>query len=736
MKLSILTILLLASTTLFSQEKESKLEWPREIHSGDYIITLYQSQLETLDKNILEGRMALSIKKQEDDIIFGALWFKSRLETDLETRTAVLEAFEIPEIKFPDVDDESKIENLKKIIIKDIESLEIVMSLDRILADLENVKNEQELSDQLKNEPPKIYFRTKPTVLVLIDGDPKFTKADNSSIEYVINTPFFIAKDKAIFYLKGGEYWWTSKTIESENWEHTKSVPKKVKSLSEKMVEETELEELKEDDVVIPEIIVTTSPAELIMTSGKLEYEPIEKTSLLFVKNSENDIIRDINSQQHFVLINGRWYRSKTLKDEAWEFIEPDKLPKEFASIPKDASIASVRVSVSGTQEAKDAMYEQQMPQTAVVDRKTATTEVKYDGNPKFEKIDETNLQYAVNTESTVIKIDKTYYCVDDGIWFESTKATGPWKVSDSRPDEVDNIPPSSPVYNVKYVYIYDSTPEVVYVGYTPGYYHSYMYGGVVVYGTGYYYRPWYGAYYYPRPVTYGFGVHYNPYTGWGFSAGFSYGWFTFSMHSHHSYWGPCGYRHGYRHGYRRGYHHGYHNGYRAGYARGAYNSRNIYAQRQTGVRKTTNSRDRVSTMPVNKKGTRPSQKPNNVYTDRNGNIYSRDRDGNWSQKNKRDAATRPSQRPGTQPAQRPSTKPSTRPSTQPTQRPSTKPSTRPSTKPATRPIQRPGNQLQRDYNSRSRGNTNYNKYQNSRPSPSINRSRPSPSRTPTRMRR
>ena len=63
------------------------------------------------------------------------------------------------------------------------------------------------------------------------------------------------------------------------------------------------------------------------------------------------------------------------------------------------------------------------------------------------------------------------------------------------------------------------------YVGYTPGYIYSYPYHGTIVYGTGYYYRPWYRRYYYPRPVTYGYGVHYNPYTGWGFSVGVSYGW-------------------------------------------------------------------------------------------------------------------------------------------------------------------------------------------------------------------
>jgi hypothetical protein len=98
----------------------------------------------------------------------------------------------------------------------------------------------------------------------------------------------------------------------------------------------------------------------------------------------------------------------------------------------------------------------------------------------------------------------------------------GPWVVAISVPQVIYTMPPSSPVYNVKYVYIYDYTPDVVYIGYYPGYVGSYVYGGTVVYGTGWYYRPWYGYYYYPRPVTWGVAVRYNPYTGgWGVRVGY-----------------------------------------------------------------------------------------------------------------------------------------------------------------------------------------------------------------------
>jgi hypothetical protein len=78
-------------------------------------------------------------------------------------------------------------------------------------------------------------------------------------------------------------------------------------------------------------------------------------------------------------------------------------------------------------------------------------------------------------------------------------------------------------MYNTTYVTVYDSTPDVVYVGYTPGYMWSYPYYGVPIYGTGWYYPPYYvGGWYYPRPPTWGLHVGYNPWTGW--SVGVSWG--------------------------------------------------------------------------------------------------------------------------------------------------------------------------------------------------------------------
>lgn len=703
----------MALPSIFAEEEG--LHWPKEIVKNKTTVTLYQPQYDSFKNNILEGRMALSVKPQNKDLIFGALWFKARLATDLEERTAVIENLDIVRVYFPGIEDTTKIEQFSQLLAEEIESRDVVMSLDRLMASLSEVEDMNALSENLNNTPPDIYFRTSPSVLITIDGEPKLKDVEGANFEYVVNTPFFIVKDsKGKYYIKGGKFWYVSSNV-SSGYQPTKKVPADIEKFEQDNLQDTKPDSAGMAITEAPDLIVVTKPSELISTDGEPDYATIEGTGLLYVKNSSDDIVMDINSQRHYVLIAGRWYASKSLQDGDWKFAEPKDLPADFSKIPEDSDMGNVRASVPGTPEAQDALLEQSIPQTATVDRKSTTVEVQWDGEPKFEKIEGTDMAVAKNTDKTVLLINKKYYCVDDAIWFVSDKPTGPWVVSDTRPEEVDQIPPESEAYNVKYVYIYESTPEVVYVGYLPGYNYSYVYGGCVVYGTGYYYRPWYGHYYYPRPVTFGFGVHYNPWTGWGFSVGFSYGWVGWGFHPYRrAYWGPRGYHAGYRHGYHHGYHHGYNRGYaqgaRAGYAAGSRNS-NVYKNRGSGVKTADRTRPAQGNKNLNSKA-RPSTKPNNVYTDRKGNVYQRDKSGNWQNKNNKAGqkpATKPSQKPAQKPAQRPTQKPSQKPAKQPQNRPSTGQS-RPSTGMSNQQKQN----LNRSYQNRSTGNQNYNRSRSS----------------------
>lgn len=652
--------------------QKSDGQWPRVIENAQAIVTVYQPQIESFKDITLDARAAVSVKANKKEPVFGAVWFHARTTVNRDARTVLLDSTQVTQMKFPNATPEQEAW-LRGVINAEIPNWGSYISYDVLVSQLALVEQEKSASARLNNTPPDIIFTTKPSVLIMIDGDPILKDVEGTGLKSVVNTPYFIVQDNGtkVWYLKGRETWYTGQDVLGP-WTamSASKPPQAVADLATKNVSSVPDSIPKEDPPVIPNVIVRTKPAEMIQTDGEPRLEPVKDTNLLFVKNSEDDIIMDIDSQQYYVLIAGRWYTTKSLAGGPWAYVPGDQLPEDFPQIPAGSDMGDVCASVPGTTEAKEAVLENSIPQTAAVDRKTATVEVKYDGEPKFKEIEGTKMSYAVNTDKSVLLIGGKYYCCDQAIWFESGTPTGPWIVSTKVPGDVQSIPPDNPLYNVKYVYIYDTTPEVVYVGYTPAYYGSYVYGGCVVYGTGYYYHPWYGAYYYPRPVTYGFAVHYSPYAGWGFSFGISYGWMSVSFGHYGGYWGPggygYGYRHGYYHGYNHGYYHGYNNGYRRGYgagyvagknqgARPTPYSRNNYQNRQ-GVKSTP----RPAQLPSGANSrVKASQLPNNVYADRNGNVY-RNNNGNWqsrndggwqnTKQNTKQNATRPSTQPAAQP--------------------------------------------------------------------------------------
>ena len=184
----------------------------------------------------------------------------------------------------------------------------------------------------------------------------------------------------------------------------------------------------------------------------------------------------------------------------------------------------NVKASVPGTSQAQEAVIANSIPQTATVQRTAQIAKpITFDGAPQLKPIEGTTLQYVANASTPIIMTAPyAYYACQSGIWFSAAAMTGPWTVAAWVPASIYTIPPTSPLYNLTYVQVYDSTPTVVYVGYTPGYTGAIVTDGVVVYGTGYVYTPWIGSVWYGPPVTYGYGVNmaYTPWTGWAFAFG------------------------------------------------------------------------------------------------------------------------------------------------------------------------------------------------------------------------
>jgi hypothetical protein len=90
--------------------------------------------------------------------------------------------------------------------------------------------------------------------------------------------------------------------------------------------------------------------------------------------------------------------------------------------------------------------------------------------------------------------------------------------VAASRPEIINTLHPTCPLYPLKFANVYDATEEIAYVGYTPGYLGCYVLDSAVVYGTGYSTPSPNPTMYYPHQLTYGFDAAYDSWHGvWGF---------------------------------------------------------------------------------------------------------------------------------------------------------------------------------------------------------------------------
>ena len=521
--------------------------WPRTLTAANgSTVSLYAPQLDTWDGRSIEWHAAVSVQAPgAKEPTFGVLFCAAKTDVDKTTRMVALTDLKATKVNFPSAasSNATYLTMFQNALAK---RGNVTIALDRLEAALAVLEQQKKGESQpLKNDPPKILFSSVPAILVLIDGDPVWRPQEKTGVERVINTSPILLKDAAgNMYLHVFDGWLEARALGGP-WTVAQNPPASLSEAYKQIVDaksgdpltggvpdDPDAKDVEQPTLkkVVPVVHVATSPTELIVTDGAPNWVPIDGTQLLYVKNTTGRVFKSIADQKTYVVLSGRWF-SAPGAEGPWGYVPFDALPKDFASIPDDSPMENVKASVPGTQQAQEAVVANSIPQTAGVKiAETKPQPVKVDGQPQMKPIEGTQLQYVVNASSPIIMVTPSaYYLCQNGVWFVGASTAGPWKVATSVPAVIYSIPPSSPVYNVTYVKIYDATPTVVYVGYTPGYQGAVLYNGVVVYGTGYYYAPWIGTVWYGPPVTYGFGVAiaYSPWTGWayGFGYGCAWGW-------------------------------------------------------------------------------------------------------------------------------------------------------------------------------------------------------------------
>lgn len=553
--------LMAAQSSPSSLAATATTDWPRELRSGNVVFSVHQPQIESWDGYRTKAYAAVTAKLTgQDNPSYGVLRFSAQTSVQRPQRLVYFDDYRVDDVSFPA--SQERATELKKALSSTTSVKSISLDhFEAALAAAEAQRNAQALP--LKNDPPSIVFQVVPSILVYVDGTPSYQAIPKSSWQRVINTRSLLVKDDAgnhFVHLFDG---WMATTSLDGSWVLATKRPKELDKIlaearknpqvdllegqpSEETQQKPKLEKGK-----IPIIVVATKPTELIISEGEWSWEPVTGTNLEYVRNTTGHVFRNRSDSKIYVLISGRWFTASD-RQGPWAFVSGGKLPADFRNIPDDSPKENIKASVPDTPQAEEAVIANMIPQTATVKRAEAKlTTPKFDGAPQLKPIDGTSLEQVINSPTPIIKSQSTFYAVENGVWFTAKAVTGPWTIADSVPPEIYKIPPSSSLHYVTYVRIYNSTPDTVTVGYTPGYMGSVTTSGsgfVVVFGTGYYYPPWIGAYWFGPPVTYGFGtsITYTPWTGWAFGYGFGWSWGYSAVTvgwgwGYSPWWGPVG---------------------------------------------------------------------------------------------------------------------------------------------------------------------------------------------------
>jgi hypothetical protein len=642
--------------------------WPRVIKKDGKELVIYQPQIDSWqDYKNIHARFAIAIiETKTKKETFGVVEVDAETVVDQAARVVAV----LPkkrELRFPNTTDAEAAALRKTVEELHPPQQALTVSLDRVLAYLDPAQQRQQPAVELNMNPPKIFFSRKPAILVMVLGEPKLQPVDpkKNDLLFVANTNWDMFYDTARqeYFLLNQESWLTTKDVINGPWTPAATLPAGLSSLpATENWDEVRKQVPGKPDSNPPMVLITREPAELILTEGEPTYMPIPGTALLRMNNTESVAFLNSGDKRYYFLTAGRWFRAASL-DGPWSYAGND-LPADFARIPDDDPAAFVKASVPGTTEAKDAVLLASIPATTALDVNTPPkVEVAYSGQPNFQPIPSTTVQYATNTASAVFLVNNAYYCCEQGVWYSSNTPSGPWTYCTNVPAAIYTIPATHPTHNVTYVTVQSSTPSTVVYSQTAGYSGEYVAAnGVLMFGAGMILGAiindnYNDHYHYPVPYSYGWGArynygyggyyrpaygHYGPYRGAGVATAYNPRTGTYARGAYVS---------GYNGSVAAGRAYNPYTGARAAGARvdtaygsagrgAAYNPRTGTAVRG-GYRssdygtvagaQTNRGTGAVAWDTARGQGAVVKGKGGNVYAGKDGNVYKKDNNGNWS---------------------------------------------------------------------------------------------------------
>jgi hypothetical protein len=423
---------------------QNSLGWPRTVQTGAGTLVMFQPHVDSWDSDLV-WRQAFQLTPTGGAMRVGAASFQGMSTTHTDTRIITVSDIQLSSVFFPGPDGPAPPSLVA--LLGSLMPPTLDLSLERLVTYMRTPAS-MKLAPPAASAPV-ILVSYAPAVVLRINGAPALTALAGTHLSAVTNTswPLFQDSRDKRYFLLVNKLWLEARSLDGP-WTHVTRLPPDFSHLPgdaqfgpvAKQVPPAPLH-----DPLVPEVLHTTTAADVILFDGKPVYAPVPGTQLERATNTQSPVFR--LGSAFYYLTAGRWYSAANLKGP-WGDVTAS-LPPDFASIPPDSHAGAVLAAVPGTTQAEDAALLSQVPKAAATAAQNIV--VHYFNDPQFAPVEGTTMQYATDTTDKVLLIGNVYYLSRHGAWYLAPTPNGPWAQAARPPEVIYTIPPGVPLYTVTY---------------------------------------------------------------------------------------------------------------------------------------------------------------------------------------------------------------------------------------------------------------------------------------------
>ena len=286
--LAILGFILVTPSLISAQDPG----WPRQIVKPGGKLIIYQPQVDDWrDFTDIKWRDAFQLTPTSGRQIVGAATFEGTTEVDTGSHSVLIFNIEVLNTYFPSQDPASSAELDQ--LFRSFIPFKFNISLDRVVE--YTPKRESVKPVALKNDPPYIFVSYSPSILLEVDGEPVLSDFTKTNLNFVVNTtrPLFYEKSKLQYYLLVNNIWLTAGDLHGP-WSRVTKLSKEFDKLpnagkfaeAKKAIPPPEI-----SNPIIPQVLYSTVPAEVILFDGHPTYAQIPGTQLVYANNTDSPVV-------------------------------------------------------------------------------------------------------------------------------------------------------------------------------------------------------------------------------------------------------------------------------------------------------------------------------------------------------------------------------------------------------------------------------------------------------------